>query len=100
MMRTRSSVARTACASSLFVIGGRPMNKLVLFATLSLFAAPFGAQAQSAMDAQQFAQKVAISDMFEIESSKLAADKTKNDGIKNFANHMMTDHQKTTNELK
>jgi putative membrane protein len=40
-----------------------------------------------------------MSDMFEIESSKLAATKATGD-IQSFANQMVTDHTKTTTELK
>lgn len=46
-----------------------------------------------------FVKLVAISDMFEIESSKLAAQKG-DDATKAFANHMVTDHTKTSTELK
>ncbi|HEY0569385.1 MAG TPA: DUF4142 domain-containing protein [Xanthobacteraceae bacterium] len=76
------------------------MKKHVMFAALSLFAAPFGAHAQTTINAQQFAEKVAISDMFEIESSKLAQQKAKNAEIKKFADQMVQDHTKTSTELK
>ena len=46
-----------------------------------------------------FVNEVAISDMFEIESSKLAQDKG-NAPEKKFASQMVTDHTKTSNELK
>jgi putative membrane protein len=48
---------------------------------------------------QDFVSKVAVSDMFEIQSSKLAAQKG-NENIRAFAQQMITDHTKTTNELK
>src|ERR1700733_8319345 len=44
-------------------------------------------------------KEVAISDMFEIDSSKLAQDKG-NALEKTFASQMVTDHTKTTTELK
>jgi len=48
---------------------------------------------------QDFVKEVAVSDMFEIESSKLAA--TKGDAAtKTFAAQMVTDHTKTSTELK
>jgi len=100
------------------------MNKVVaLAATCALFAAPalaqnkqspmpptagnapnpsanVGAAPASAMATDEFVKKVAISDMFEIESSKLA-DKQKADAdSKAFAKKMITDHGKTTRELK
>src|SRR3977135_183237 len=46
-----------------------------------------------------FVKEAAISDMFEIDSSKLAQDKG-NAPEKNFASQMITDHTKTTTELK
>src|SRR5690242_21388354 len=46
-----------------------------------------------------FVKQVAISDMFEIESSKLAQQKG-NAEEKTFAGQMVTDHTKTSTELK
>ena len=46
-----------------------------------------------------FVKQVAISDMFEIESSKLAEQKG-NAQEKSFAQQMVTDHTKTSTELK
>jgi putative membrane protein len=49
---------------------------------------------------EDFAKQVAISDMFEIESSKLAQQKGSAGPVKTFAGQMVTDHGKTTAELK
>ena len=46
-----------------------------------------------------FVKEVAISDMFEIQSSQLAQDKG-NAPEKSFASQMITDHTKTSTELK
>ena len=46
-----------------------------------------------------FVKEVAISDMFEIQSNKLAEDKG-NASEKAFASQMVTDHTKTSTELK
>ncbi len=46
-----------------------------------------------------FVKQVAISDMFEIESGKLAAEKADAE-TKTFANQMVADHTKTSTELK
>src|SRR3984893_4745510 len=46
-----------------------------------------------------FVKEAAISDMFEIDSSKLAQDKG-NAPEKSFASQMITDHTKTSTELK
>jgi putative membrane protein len=45
-----------------------------------------------------FVTEAATSDMFEIQSSKLAAGRTTGD-VQSFANQMVTDHSKTTEEL-
>ena len=44
--------------------------------------------------------KVAISDMFEIQSSQLALSKQADSDTKPFAEKMVQDHQKTSSELK
>ena len=46
-----------------------------------------------------FVTEAAQSDMFEIQSSKLAASKTQGD-VQKFANQMVADHTKTTDDLK
>lgn len=48
---------------------------------------------------QDFVNEAATSDMFEIQSSRLAATKTTGD-VQTFANQMVTDHTKTTEQLK
>jgi putative membrane protein len=49
---------------------------------------------------QDFVTEAGISDMFEIQSSKLALQKTNDDAIKAFASQMVTDHGKTTAEVE
>jgi putative membrane protein len=77
---------------------------------LVLLAAPLSAQSvgeksgiNSALDiaptTADFVKEVATSDMFEIASSKLAEDKG-NVAEKSFAAQMITDHTKTSDELK
>lgn len=61
--------------------------------------APKGQAAPSAAT-RDFVEKVAISDMFEIQSNKLALDKSNDDAIQKFAQTMIDDHTKTSNELK
>jgi putative membrane protein len=55
---------------------------------------------QQPPSAQEFVNKVAISDMFEIESSQLALSKEPDRDTKPFAERMVADHQKTSSELK
>jgi putative membrane protein len=77
---------------------------------LVLLAAPLSAQSvgeksgiNSVLDiaptTADFVKEVATSDMFEIASSKLAEDKG-NAAEKSFAAQMITDHTKTSDELK
>jgi putative membrane protein len=65
-----------------------------------LIALPAMAQSP-APRAQEFVNKVAVSDMFEIQSSQLAlTEKQPDKDTKPFAQRMVKDHQKTTAELK
>ena len=87
------------------------MNKLLLSSAVALFLlAPANAQSvgektgvNSALGisptTQDFVTEAANSDMLEIASSKLAEEKGTADE-KKFAEQMITDHTKTTNELK
>jgi putative membrane protein len=62
-----------------------------------------GANASNAAmptDASGFANTVAGSDLYEIESAKLAADKASNADVKSLAQHIRTDHEKSSAELK
>lgn len=49
---------------------------------------------------EDFVLEAATSDMFEIESSKLAVERSQDTATKSFAQQMITDHTKTTDELK
>ena len=51
-------------------------------------------------DAAGFATAVAASDLYEIESSTLAAQKASSREVKELAQHLKTDHQKSSTELK
>ena len=86
------------------------MKILAVIATSLLFAAPVFAQSvgeksgvYSALGVSpstaDFVKEAAIGDMFEIQSSQLAAQRA-NEPTKAFASQMITDHQKTANELK
>jgi putative membrane protein len=86
------------------------MKKIVLVAACSLFATAALAETVAektgvnstlglAPTTKDFVQEAAISDMFEIQSSKLASAKLSGDE-KRFADQMVTDHTKTSSELK
>jgi putative membrane protein len=82
----------------------RIMKRSLLLVGSSLFASVALAQASpagtGAPSAQDFVNKVAISDMFEIQASQLALSKEADADTKPFAEKMVQDHQKTSSELK
>lgn len=55
---------------------------------------------QTAQQDKTFAEKAAISDMFEIQAGKLAQDQAKEQGVKQFGSHMVADHTKTSDAMK
>ena len=75
---------------------------LILSVCCGLFASVAFAQTPpaAAPSTQDFVNKVAISDMFEIQSSQLALAKQADADTKPFADKMVQDHQKTSGELK
>jgi putative membrane protein len=86
------------------------MKMIIVMASASMLAT--SAFAQSAAEksginslvgvppkTEDFVKEAAASDMFEIESSKLAAERA-GSTTKTFAQQMIADHQKTTTELK
>ena len=86
------------------------MKRLVIVLGSVLLAGPLFAQSMGektgvnsalgiAPTTPDFVKEVATSDMFEIESSKLAEQKG-NTQEKSFAQQMVTDHTKTSTELK
>jgi putative membrane protein len=58
------------------------------------------ASAPMANTADGYVANAAISDMYELESSKLAVQKSKSAAVKKFAQQMITDHTATTAKLK
>jgi putative membrane protein len=56
----------------------------------------------SALDAndRDFARRAAIADMAEIELANLAKQKAKSDAIREYAEHLLTDHQQSSEKLK
>ena len=85
------------------------MNKLVIIATCSLLALPAVAATVGektginsalgiAPTTKDFVTEAAVSDMFEIQSSKMAAAKLTG-AEKSFADQMVADHTKTTTDL-
>lgn len=54
----------------------------------------------AAVSTQDFVRKASIASEFEIESSKLALEKSQDKDIKNFAQQMIDDHTKASENLK
>jgi putative membrane protein len=93
-----------------FALEEKLMKKLAIIVICLLFAAPALAQSvgeKSGVNSllglspstADFVKEAAVGDIFEIQSSQLAAERA--DGpTKAFASQMITDHQKTSNELK
>lgn len=53
-----------------------------------------------AISTEEFVNKVAVSDMFEIKSGKLAAKKAEHEDVKDFGDQMVDDHTETSEDLK
>jgi putative membrane protein len=86
-------------------------KSIIIIAACALMAGPAAAQSvgeKTGINAvlgitpstPDFVKEVAISDLFEIESSKLAAQRASDEATKSFASKMVTDHTKTSTELK
>ena len=69
----------------------------LLMSAVSAYA--FTAQAKP-LTAEQFAAKAAISGKFEIESSKVALERSNSKEVKTFAKQMVEDHTKADKDLK
>lgn len=67
---------------------------------LGMNTADNAATAKMPTDASGFANAVAASDLYEIESAKLAATKAGSADIKTFAPKLRADHEKSTADLK
>lgn len=75
------------------------MIKTTTFATFCVFIAASGAIGAE-MKATDFATKAAQSDMFELQSAHLVAEKGVSAEVKAFADDMMKDHHNSTEGLK
>jgi putative membrane protein len=58
------------------------------------------AAAPGASTGQEYAAMASASDMFEIESARLAVEKSQNAGVKELARMLIADHEKSTADLK
>jgi putative membrane protein len=74
--------------------------KFMRFMTVLALIGIVTAAAAFAQSAQDFVMKATGANMFEVESSKLALDRSKNDDVKAFAQKMADDHTKTGEKMK
>lgn len=72
----------------------------ILLSLVVIAAMAVSMRAYASTGASTFAQKVAIAVMFEIKTSELALQKTKNETIRVFADKMIADHTKADKEMK
>jgi putative membrane protein len=75
------------------LLGGN-MRSFVLATLATLLLTGCGAA-----NTPDFVQKAAMSDMYEVQAGKLAAEKGQSDAVKQFAQQMVDAHTKTTEEL-
>lgn len=70
-------------------------------ATEAAASGPVGApEMPAASTAQGFAMRAALSDMFEIQSSQLALERSQQPQVRQFAQRMINEHQTMTNQLQ
>ena len=61
---------------------------------------PAPTMATTNVNATEFVNKAANSDMFEVQSSQLALNKTQDNRVREFAQHMIQDHTQASEKLK
>jgi len=71
-----------------------------IFAASMVFCMPIMAQAKNAPSTWEFVQKASQANQFEIDSSKLALQKTSAQNVKDFAQMMVTDHMQIGDSMK
>jgi putative membrane protein len=79
------------------------LNKFRVVSVLAasmVFCMPIMAQAKNAPTTWEFVQKASSSNQFEIDSSKLALQKTSAQNVKDFAQMMIADHTQMGDQMK
>lgn len=84
-------------ASAQSGVGSNPVTNTVQDAAAGMVGA---ASAAAARTADLYVPAAAVSDMYEIESSKLALQQSQNAAVKKYAQMMVDHHTKTTADLK
>jgi putative membrane protein len=96
------SCRNTAITPGLFRLqpGGKQMNRYIIAATFAALTMGSAVHAQETTGPDKvFVTKAANSNMFEIESSKLAIQKGQSAEVKSFAQQMIDDHTKAAKDL-
>jgi putative membrane protein len=75
------------------------MNYFKISAAALAVAVTVTLAACGALSASDFVQKAAMSDMYEVAAGKIATQKGQSDQVKQFGEHMIGAHTKTTEEL-
>lgn len=76
------------------------MKNLALCTALAVTLAASPVWAKGSKMTTSFVHDAAIANQFEIDSSKLALQKSQNEDVKQFAQQMIDDHTKAGNEMK
>jgi putative membrane protein len=77
-----------------------PHNTTPVADAATTAAVAHAAEAPTPMDAADFVQTAAVNDMFEIQTSKLAEERSKSPKVKAFAAMMVRDHSQSSAGLK
>ena len=76
------------------------MRAFPLFAIATVMAVPAAAQMAPKTTPKAFVMKAGASDQYEIQSSQLLLQTTQNAQLRDYANMMITDHTKSTADVK
>ncbi len=99
-MKTLLMTTAVAAAFALVACGPQEQAATPPAETTADATTPLTAPVDPAAKTLEFATKAANTDMLELEASKAALAKSKNAEVKKFAQMMITDHTKTSAELK
>ncbi len=85
------------------------MNRIITFAVAALLAGPAFAQAARdaakepaphILDLRKYVDDAASADLFEVKASQLALQRSQDPAIREFAQHMVSEHTESSNKLK
>jgi putative membrane protein len=85
------------------------MNRIITIAVAALLAGPAFAQASKdavkepaphTVDLRKYVDDAASADLFEVKASQLALQRSQDPAIREFAQHMVSEHTDSTNKLK